>query len=265
MQATAANSSVTFQESDKVQESFSLYKVSPLEDLVRFIVKDDSNQTDEFVVRFRTEATTEFDPTFDALQRWQTTLKASSTCTGGTAMDINNLPYNKKNVVNILLENLTQGNYSIGISEYSLEEEGYEVLFYDSLTNIEIPLSELNDYAFSVNNETELLARFILITREVKSDDPVAGINTLHLTQNINIYPNPTTNKTLYIEYHNLADDVLTVQLTDVLGKTVLEKEFLGISTSGNIELHLNDYQDGVYLLIMTQGEIVTTEKIVIQ
>jgi hypothetical protein len=265
VQTTSTGASIEFQEADKVQAEYSLYKIAPLDGLVRFVVQDAVGFSDEFVVRFNHDASMKFDSEFDALQFYQNGLYASSTGNDGIQMDINNVPFDENNIVKIQIEHLEKGFYSIGVSEYALYEPGYEVLFLDIINNTEVPLNELADYTFEVDGETELMDRFVLITREVKAEEIVSANVALDLMPSIVVYPNPTVDKKVRIAYHNLASDDLSIQLVDVMGELMFEEEFTNISTSGNIELNLENYNEGVYHLVLMQGENVSIERIVIR
>ncbi|MBN4061924.1 MAG: hypothetical protein COA57_05530 [Flavobacteriales bacterium] len=73
------------------------------------------------------------------------------------------------------------------------------------------------------------------------------------------IYPNPT-NGDVNIRFNNFIDEA-NIILTDVLGKTVLQKTYAGINT---IALDLNKYNNGIYYLTVRAGKDTTVQKLVL-
>lgn len=263
VQTTSSGASITFNESDKVQSSYVLYKVKPLGGIVRFVVQNEEGYEDEFVVRFNEESTMNFDYEFDALQFEQNHFYASSTGDDDIEMDINNVPFDESSAVKILLSKLTKGEYSISISEFSLDSPAFEVVFLDVHNNVEIPLNELSNFTFAVDTETELKDRFVLVTREKKTEE-VTESNLLKLAQSIIVYPNPTVDKKIQVRYSNLSEEQLMIELVNVLGEVVFQKEFSETSTSGVIDLDLQGFESGVLQMVIRQGNKTQVERIVL-
>ena len=248
VQATAPGAYLKFKEEDKVKEDFKLYRIKELDGLVRFIVKSNKGEEDEFVVRYNENSSEKFDLSYDALQRNQNSLKAFSVSSDSIPMDVNNLPPSEKDSVRIVLENLVEGGYSIGVSEYVINDESYEYLMVDLINDVEIPLNELSNYSFQVTTETEFTNRFFLVTKKNQEEEVVTSLDKLQLNQRVDVYPNPTINKIMNIEYHNMSSDQFIVQLIDVF-----LSEFSHVAVSGNIELNLAGFPGGLYHLVLTE------------
>jgi hypothetical protein len=249
VQATAPGASLEFKEEDKIQADFNLYRLSSLDGLVRFVVKSSKDEEDEFVVRYNQNSSTDFDLSFDALQLHQNSLKAYSTCTDSIPMDVNNLPSSEQDSVSIILENLTEGEYSIEVSEYAINDENYQYQFVDLALDVAISLNELSNYSFEVTTEKELKDRFFLVTK--KTEEVVSSISTLALTQSVVVYPNPTIDKIVNIKYHNITSGAFNLKLINAFGATVFQNGFSQVSTSGNIVLNLKEFVNGIYHLVI--------------
>jgi bacillolysin len=76
----------------------------------------------------------------------------------------------------------------------------------------------------------------------------------------INIYPNPT-NGTLNVFLNSQFEDKTTLTMYDIQGRNILSKEMSGVSEL----LNLNNFQEGVYYLMIRNGDRKTTKKVVLK
>ena len=110
------------------------------------------------------------------------------------------------------------------------------------------------------------LLKFVLVQIEVDSVGGIVAVDFMHSpspslvndlsTNDFNIYPIPATNN-LTIEAQN--NEVTSLELMDVTGKLILEREFTQ-STS----LDVSQISDGIYFLNLKTDEVELTKQIII-
>ncbi len=74
----------------------------------------------------------------------------------------------------------------------------------------------------------------------------------------VNLHPNPTTND-LFFDYYSKSKSMLTIELMDYSGKTVLKNNQLIEEGQNSIVLPLNDLERGVYILKVVSEKSGTT------
>lgn len=95
------------------------------------------------------------------------------------------------------------------------------------------------------------------ISDDVQKDDEISEIESM-------IYPNPSTGL-VNISLDNLQeDDALQISVTDFVGRTVANYESIVKEKHINVQMELNALSAGTYLLHITAGKSVYTEKLVI-
>ena len=122
----------------------------------------------------------------------------------------------------------------------------------------------ISSYAWWTNDP---LIKFALVQIEVDSVGGINAVDFMHSpspssvnnlsTNNFNIYPIPTTNN-LTVEAQN--NEVTSLELMDVTGKLILEREFTQ-STS----LDVSQISDGIYFLNLKTDEVELTKQIIIE
>lgn len=83
----------------------------------------------------------------------------------------------------------------------------------------------------------------------------------------INLYPNPTnSSSSINIELNNVAGTIATVGITDILGK-VIYKESISIENhTATKQLKFNEnLSKGIYIVVITTNETITTEKLIVR
>jgi len=95
----------------------------------------------------------------------------------------------------------------------------------------------------------------------VEGNNHNSGINKLSQTSDIYIYPNPAHDK-LYIDLSKSVTDLKSIQILDLNGKSVRM-----INTEGqkeNIELPINDFTKGVYIIRLISGNESVERKLIV-
>jgi hypothetical protein len=92
----------------------------------------------------------------------------------------------------------------------------------------------------------------------------INGISDDEFTKNVAVFPNPTSGL-LNIKFDNVAGNAVSINVTDVLGRTVLSKTEKVNGGLFSTKLDFNNYTKGVYTLKIQAGEKVSVRKIVIE
>ncbi|MFH1001136.1 MAG: CotH kinase family protein, partial [Bacteroidota bacterium] len=95
----------------------------------------------------------------------------------------------------------------------------------------------------------------------------LTGVNDISpaAASKIRIYPNPVKNN-LTINLSVIETSLLSVELKDLLGKTIFYTDYLPTNIGNQtININLPDFNNGVYLLIISQqSEIIGSQKLII-
>jgi hypothetical protein len=93
---------------------------------------------------------------------------------------------------------------------------------------------------------------------------PLVGIDELGLVGKLNVYPNPAEN-TIYLQLLDKQKISFNISITDLVGKTVLNKEIRLDSGNKTVSVDVSALQEGIYMLRMSDQESVYTKKLVIK
>ena len=89
--------------------------------------------------------------------------------------------------------------------------------------------------------------------------DPV-GINELLSNANVSLYPNPVSNQ-LNIDFGNYKQEVIKMELIDITGKMLMQKQLLQPGNS----INLSDLDAGMYFVRLSNGKTSATHKIMVK
>ncbi len=273
--ATAASPSVTVPESAKANiSSTKLYKIAPIQNLLRIKIADADGVSDETVIRFKDGTTNDFDTKYDAYQRPQSQVTISSDYSVSEldeekmSLVINSLEYIGEDTIPLVLENLKEGNYTINIIENSLFDEA-AIVNLD--TEEEVNVTDLSNYTIAVaNGEESIRNRYAIVTKQREApkdennDDPVSSVSLKESVMELAIYPNPAVDEQVTLRYAKLKLGKATVQLIDMMGNILTTENVTINSTSGSLNLPLSTVSNGVYHIVLVQGEQRVAHKLVI-
>ncbi|HPK06082.1 MAG TPA: T9SS type A sorting domain-containing protein, partial [Bacteroidales bacterium] len=97
----------------------------------------------------------------------------------------------------------------------------------------------------------------------------IVGINELHGNSKkdivrLNIYPNPAI-QNVFIEYNITKSGQVKVNISDLSGRSVLQKDFRIINDNNVLQLDISNLNKGVYLISLDNGESVISNKLIIK
>jgi hypothetical protein len=86
----------------------------------------------------------------------------------------------------------------------------------------------------------------------------IAGINTLNISTQLTLYPNPTTGGSIFVE---CSDGLVggTIKLMTIEGRT-LKSIFLSANTQ---QIDINDLPAGIYIILLTKNDQSISRKLV--
>jgi hypothetical protein len=136
-----------------------------------------------------------------------------------------------------------------------------DTVFYDN--NGGIPFTSGQDYSYVVLAEyTDGASSYV---SNMSSNQATVGLEELSLNNRIQIFPNPT-HENVYLTFNQNSGEVLTLELTDVMGrqiKTFTHNE--AISKQNTINLSLENIHDGIYFLKITGNNTTSITKKIIK
>ena len=193
-------------------------------------------KSDETIVRIVDNSTDGFDSQFDArkLFPYANIPQLYSIGSDNMITAINSLPDIKAATIIKLGINAEEGNYKIGIKELNFFK--YDVFLVDTENNKIVNLNDEESYEFSYNGGQDE-NRFYLTFQSSTSDVQ------MNLTENINIYPNPTSQFIKFANHSNA--DFESIKIHSVNGKVC----YLNTQAKSVNEIDLSQFSNGVYFL----------------
>lgn len=105
-------------------------------------------------LRFRSEATAEFDSKYDGYKLQNAIFNFSSLTAGGMDLSVNSLPDNTcAGSVDLKLTNIDPGNYEITFNDFNTINLGYDMTLIDSWVGNQMKVSEGASYNFDVTSD----------------------------------------------------------------------------------------------------------------
>ena len=98
----------------------------------------------------------------------------------------------------------------------------------------------------------------------VSSTEVVTEVTELSKMDAFEMYPNPATNETV-ITVGNLDNEQVIVQVYDVNGKVVLNKDYGQLTGAMNLPVNTADLEAGLYTVKLTVGETTNVQKLIVE
>ncbi|MDB5284688.1 MAG: hypothetical protein JWO06_3763 [Bacteroidota bacterium] len=92
----------------------------------------------------------------------------------------------------------------------------------------------------------------------------ISGIAELASVNNISLYPNPTHSATL-LKFDGMGNEILTMTMTDVLGKTVQQQQLQNSVAQQQYELNTDELAAGIYFVKLSSARGSATRQLVVQ
>lgn len=93
--------------------------------------------------------------------------------------------------------------------------------------------------------------------------DTIVGLEEVVLS-GVGIYPNPADNE-LNLQFDQLNDGMVTVNITDITGKVIFARSVLGKSGNNLVIIDTHEFSSGVYFINVEQGGTAFTEKFIVK
>ncbi|MCE5345625.1 MAG: DUF2341 domain-containing protein [Bacteroidales bacterium] len=218
---------------------------------------DDNNSSDPMVIYFDDKATDGMDQQLDALKLYNTDLKvpnlyAVSSAADKLSIDALPLPDGSLCQVPLGLKTNKAGNIVFKISDVDETIAANGISLFDNVTGTQQDMLNGNEYSLFLD-KAEYLNRFFLnigsVTTnlaDVKTNNSMFNIFSVHGTLKVDIPELPSKNGTLYI--YNLT------------GQTVFIQK---IFEAGHHEFNVT-FKDGIYIATFISGEIRNSRKLFI-
>ena len=228
------------------------------DNLIRLQI-DYQNYTDEMVVHFNDEATTEFDGDYDAYKRfsWNADVPQIYTLNNdkNTEFAINTSKLNLSQVIPLGYKVATTDEYTIRLTE--LTAMNFDYIYLEDLnTGALVNLFEQSEYKFIPENTEIENDRFLLHF----------GMNQTPVNSNIvnkqayNVYPNPSSGLVNIYSEQGFIDTKIIV--SDITGRKIYENN---VNNSKNVSVELSNYGSGVYLISIIKNDEVINKRVVIE
>lgn len=93
--------------------------------------------------------------------------------------------------------------------------------------------------------------------------DPGVSLQENVLTNNVEIYPNPTSSD-FTVAVSGLTTNELTISITDASGKVIMTKEVTDVSENVEVPVQMNGLNEGIYFVKISSDGQHTTERVII-
>jgi hypothetical protein len=232
---------------DRVHSSVSFYKNEPVQNVVRLKVEG-NGKTDETFIRFTDNSTSGFDKQWDAYKlRGGNSVPTFCTMSENTKLSVNSLPLNSlESFVPVSVEPVTQGIYTINLTENSLSSDTY-ITIEDLKTG---SMQRLNDnpvytYEAATNDDPE---RFRIHFKNATSiGDPAANVDFF--------------TSVLYgqLSAFSSVDGIIT--LSDLAGRIIA---FGKVSKGNTVKFNLEG-QNGIFIVTLSSQTGNKTNKVIVK
>lgn len=258
--AAPTTGSVTFSETNKVSGSGTFHRVASEKVNQLGIIVKGQGQLDWAAVRFRPDATGEFDMNLDAHKMGNPVLNISTPTTDGISMVFNSLGmFTESTSVPVEIRSEIPGNYHLEFKDVNTFDLGTELYLKDNYLGELTPITEGLEYLFSINSDaaSQGADRFEIVF----APQAVTATKKDILEFAASIVPNPSNGQGISIFLKNPSVATTRILITDMLGKVVLDEDF---ATSRNqIKLDAN-LSMGVYQVLVSNGGNTSLHKIVV-
>ena len=123
------------------------------------------------------------------------------------------------------------------------------------------------DYVYKDNGPLEGKTYYRIKQEAIDGSYIYSAVVTVNMDTNkpqlINIYPNPAKNR-VFVELGTMTDTYSSIQLISIDGKVVLKKLLDNTMSNSIISLNISRLGKGVYLVRLTNGDLVRTQKLVV-
>jgi len=251
---------ISFEKVARVHNNQTMWKSNKDEIITQYLrLKIDGDYSDETIVRFFDEATSDFDNNHDAFKMFPNNdevpmIYSLVTESVEYPLAINSLPISSLGTtIPLGVKTGTAGTYTIQISDFNFDA-GTEVKLIDTKENTEVELYEGIEYTFDFSGD-ENRTRFYLFKGASSIDEePI----TDDIETNTNIWSNE--NKVyVTVSSYKLVD--ADVQIFDMLGRQVIDRKLSG---AYNI-IDMNGASGTYFVKLRTKDGQVRTEKVFIK
>jgi hypothetical protein len=90
------------------------------------------------------------------------------------------------------------------------------------------------------------------------------GIEELSAVNNLNVYPNPFSNKTV-VSFNAAENGNFTARLTNIMGQEVYNENLNIVTGANNVEIANNGFSKGVYFFVLSNGNKSVSRRIVLE
>lgn len=189
------------------------------------------------------DATTEFDPLFDAPKLPGETLSISLLDKFGAGMLMHTLPeISEQEDIALDVEVFDAGSYSISFESDGSLEAATRLFLFDKFTGEVNPVLGGSSYTFNAGAPGNFTDRFFLTFNPARE---------LDVQDVVHVFPNPSEQ---YVSIEVYQAESLGVEVLDSQGRIVLAKQF-----SERTDLDLGDLPGGIYLVrvLTNQGNVI--------
>ena len=122
---------------------------------------------------------------------------------------------------------------------------------------------EIEGVELVLNNNTAIPVGISNNTITLYRNDIDAVVENEHIFSQINLYPNPAKDN-LNINFTSFSAENINIKVIDILGKTILIKDFETQQGENNFTLNVKDLPSGTYFLEIENGFENTVQKFMI-
>ena len=187
----------------------------------------------------------------------------NNTCPGLAALPVNILFFTGKLQGDKVVLNW-QSETEINFDKYEVERS-FNGIYYSKIG--EVKAANLSNYTFSDNADAIRGRAVYYRLRKLDKDGSYAysSVFGLHIPLNtkFTVYPNPATGNFINLQINNNVNDKVTIQVTDMIGKMVINQTF--IANTGLITIPTTKLNNGSFLVkMLTANNETFIQKIVV-
>ncbi|GAA4468491.1 hypothetical protein GCM10023093_26180 [Nemorincola caseinilytica] len=245
------DNTLTFHESDKVSTFTTLFRSAPMPSWVELQIADSNKDWDRVLLHLDGAATATQDAT-DAVKLSNPDLDLYTLSADNARLAIDARPYSADISIPLGIASMEYGSYVIRTGMYGITADN-ALYLHDKYLNRTVRLKEGTEYWFDITADpaSQGEQRFELNTSSVNA---LAGNTDL-----LQLSPNPAQGS-VQLSYHDIAETG-QVTITNVTGQVVYADTVP--AGTGNITISLQNIPAGIYLVKLTSGNVMHTQKLI--
>lgn len=134
----------------------------------------------------------------------------------------------------------------------------------DNVERIDIDTPETGEYTLTVSHKGTLVEDIQNFSLILTGSNVVLGVEDNNLSRSLRVFPNPS-NGEFTISFDSKSSNDVKIDVYDLSGRAVYNNIFINTASQFRQSVNLGNMQSGIYVMRISEGDNMTSHKIVIE